>query len=93
MRYDWVRTSISRPAVPGDAEQAASLCQAAAERRARETEGEGVQAYEVDGITHFITTTEDSVEIAWERNDCEIVMEYNDSDLDARRIIDSIYVP
>jgi hypothetical protein len=60
--------------------------------RKYEINGDSVQQYDVNGITHYYMTNEDSVLIIWANNNCQIMMEFSDSNIDAQKIIDSIYV-
>ena len=54
-------------------------------------DGDSVQKYVSNGITHYIMTNEDYIQIVWARNNYQTALQFSDSSIDANRIIDSIY--
>lgn len=60
--------------------------------RIYEVNGDSVQQYNVNAITHYIMRNEDAIQIVWARDLYQIVLEFSDSTINAEKVIDSIYV-
>ncbi len=58
--------------------------------RRYEIDGDSVEQYVVNGITFYSMTNDDSKQIIWAKDNYQILLEFSDSSVNTKKIIDSI---
>jgi hypothetical protein len=59
--------------------------------RVFEADGDTIEKYSTNGIMHYILKNENTIQIVWARENCQVQIVFSDSSIDVTRIIESIY--